>query len=65
MTANMTACQKYGSKLVFFDKAYMDSRTSPPQDDHTQFHRVGRTATVRTQISNNELNATRDSSGAG
>lgn len=52
MANTIAACQKHGTKLVFFDNTYMYPRTSTPQVEDTQFKPVGRKATVRAQIAN-------------
>lgn len=50
MANTIAACQKYGTKLVFFDNTYMYPRTSASQDEDTPFQPVGRKAAVRAQI---------------
>ncbi|MFT4081362.1 MAG: NAD-dependent epimerase/dehydratase family protein [Nocardioides sp.] len=50
MTNTIAACQKHGTKLVFFDNTYMYPRTSTPQTEDTAFEPIGRKATVRAQI---------------
>lgn len=52
MANTIAACQKHGTKLVFFDNTYMYPRTSAPQDEDTHFQPVGRKAVVRAQIAN-------------
>lgn len=52
MANTIAACQKHGSKLVFFDNTYMYPRTSAPQVEDTQFQPAGRKAAVRAQIAN-------------
>ncbi|GAA1089190.1 NAD-dependent epimerase/dehydratase family protein [Pseudonocardia alni] len=48
MMANViAACQKHGTKLVFFDNTYMYPRTSQVQSEDTPFQPAGRKATVR------------------
>lgn len=50
MANTIAACQKHGSKLVFFDNTYMYPRTAAPQTEQTPFAPAGRKATVRAQI---------------
>lgn len=50
MANTIAACQKHGTKLVFFDNTYMYPRTSAPQVEDTAFAPVGRKAAVRAQI---------------
>ncbi|MCX5205595.1 NAD-dependent epimerase/dehydratase family protein [Streptomyces sp. NBC_00237] len=50
MANTIAACQKHGSKLVFFDNTYMYPRTSTPQNEGTGFEPIGRKASVRAQI---------------
>ncbi len=50
MANTIAACQKYESKLVFFDNTYMYPRTATPQTEHTPFGPAGRKATVRAHI---------------
>ncbi|MGY1433566.1 NAD-dependent epimerase/dehydratase family protein [Streptomyces reniochalinae] len=50
MANTIAACQKHGSKLVFFDNTYMYPRTSTRQTEDTAFEPVGRKATVRARI---------------
>lgn len=50
MANTIAACQKHGTKLVFFDNTYMYPRTSDPQVEDTAFKPVGRKATVRARI---------------
>jgi nucleoside-diphosphate-sugar epimerase len=52
MANTIAACQKHGTKLVFFDNTYMYPRTSTPQVEDTPFEPVGRKAAVRAQIAN-------------
>ncbi|MGW5054556.1 NAD-dependent epimerase/dehydratase family protein [Actinokineospora sp. NPDC004072] len=52
MANTIAACQKHGTKLVFFDNTYMYPRTDAPQFEDTPFEPVGRKATVRAQIAN-------------
>ncbi|BBZ25846.1 NAD-dependent dehydratase [Mycolicibacterium madagascariense] len=52
MANTIAACQKHGTKLVFFDNTYMYPRTSAPQVEDTPFEPVGRKATVRARIAN-------------
>ncbi|MGU3502473.1 NAD-dependent epimerase/dehydratase family protein [Mycobacterium sp. C31M] len=52
MANTIAACQKHGTKLVFFDNTYMYPRTSAPQTEDTPFQPVGRKAAVRAQIAN-------------
>lgn len=52
MANTIAACQKHGTKLVFFDNTYMYPRTSTPQVEDTTFQPVGRKAAVRAQIAN-------------
>lgn len=47
MANTIAACQKHGTKLVFFDNTYMYPRTSQVQVEDTAFQPVGRKATVR------------------
>ncbi|HJQ06265.1 MAG TPA: NAD-dependent epimerase/dehydratase family protein [Nocardioides sp.] len=50
MANTIAACQKHGTKLVFFDNTYMYPRTDTPQVEDTAFAPVGRKATVRAEI---------------
>lgn len=50
MANTIAACQRHGTKLVFFDNTYMYPRTSDPQVEDTAFEPMGRKATVRAQI---------------
>ncbi|KUI03755.1 NAD-dependent epimerase/dehydratase family protein [Mycobacterium sp. IS-3022] len=50
MANTIAACQKHGTKLVFFDNTYMYPRTSASQVENTPFQPVGRKAAVRAQI---------------
>lgn len=50
MANTIAACRKDGTKLVFFDNAYMYPRTSARQTEDTAFEPVGRKATVRARI---------------
>ncbi len=50
MANTIAACQKHGSRLVFFDNTYMYPRTAAPQTERTPFEPVGRKATVRARI---------------
>ncbi|MFT4306089.1 MAG: NAD-dependent epimerase/dehydratase family protein [Microbacterium sp.] len=50
MGNTITACQKHGARLVFFDNTYMYPRTATPQTEDTPFEPVGRKATVRARI---------------
>jgi nucleoside-diphosphate-sugar epimerase len=50
MANTIAACQKHGTKLVFFDNTYMYPRTDTPQVEDTPFAPVGRKATVRAEI---------------
>src|ERR1700761_1591751 len=50
MANTIAACQKHGTKLVFFDNTYMYPRTAAPQVEDTKFEPVGRKAAVRAQI---------------
>ncbi|HMR50647.1 MAG TPA: NAD-dependent epimerase/dehydratase family protein [Arachnia sp.] len=50
MANTIAACQKYDSKLVFFDNTYMYPRTATPQTEDTAFEPAGRKATVRAHI---------------
>ena len=50
MANTIAACQKHGTKLVFFDNTYMYARTDTPQVEDTAFEPVGRKATVRAEI---------------
>jgi nucleoside-diphosphate-sugar epimerase len=50
MANTIAACQKHGTKLVFFDNTYMYPRTSAPQVEDTAFQPVGRKAAVRAHI---------------
>lgn len=51
MMANViAACQKHGTKLVFFDNTYMYPRTSATQTENTAFEPSGRKATVRARM---------------
>lgn len=50
MANTIAACQKHGTKLVFFDNTYMYPRTDAPQVEETAFQPVGRKATVRATI---------------
>ncbi|MCI1747898.1 MAG: NAD-dependent epimerase/dehydratase family protein [Acidipropionibacterium sp.] len=50
MANTIAACQKHGSKLVFFDNTYMYPRTSTPQTEETAFEPIGRKATVRARM---------------
>lgn len=52
MANTIAACQKHGTKLVFFDNTYMYPRTDAPQVEDTSFAPVGRKATVRATIAN-------------
>lgn len=52
MANTIAACQKHGTKLVFFDNTYMYPRTATPQVEHTPFQPVGRKAAVRAEIAN-------------
>lgn len=56
MANTIAACQKHGTKLVFFDNTYMYPRTSTPQVEDTPFEPAGRKATVRAQIATMLLN---------
>lgn len=51
MANTIAACQRYDTKLVFFDNTYMYPRTSAPQNEDTGFEPEGRKATVRARIS--------------
>ena len=62
MANTIAACQKHGTKLVFFDNTYMYPRTSAPQVEDTTFQPVGRKALVRAQIANMLLDKMRDGS---
>ncbi len=57
MANTITACQKHGSKIVFFDNTYMYPRTSTPQTEETTFAPVGRKAVVRARIATTLLSA--------
>jgi nucleoside-diphosphate-sugar epimerase len=59
MANTIAACQKHGTKLVFFDNTYMYPRTATPQVEETPFQPVGRKATVRAHIANALLKAMR------
>lgn len=51
MMANViAACQKYGTKLVFFDNTYMYPRTAEVQTEEMAFEPSGRKATVRATL---------------
>lgn len=50
MANTIAACQKHGSKLVFFDNTYMYPRTATPQTEDTPFEPVGRKSIVRARI---------------
>ncbi|MFO6454526.1 MULTISPECIES: NAD-dependent epimerase/dehydratase family protein [unclassified Aeromicrobium] len=51
MMANaIAACQRHGTKLVFFDNTYMYPRTSARQVEDTAFKPEGRKATVRARV---------------
>ena len=50
MANTIAACQRHGTKLVFFDNTYMYPRTSAPQVEDTPFEPVGRKATVRAHL---------------
>ena len=50
MANTIAACQKHGTKLVFFDNTYMYPRTGTPQVEDTAFEPVGRKAAVRAEI---------------
>lgn len=52
MANTIAACQKHGTKLVFFDNTYMYPRTDAPQVEDTAFEPTGRKATVRAEIAN-------------
>lgn len=52
MANTIAACQKHGTKLVFFDNTYMYPRTDTPQVEGTAFQPIGRKATVRAEIAN-------------
>jgi nucleoside-diphosphate-sugar epimerase len=52
MANTIAACQKHGTRLVFFDNTYMYPRTDAPQVEDTAFQPVGRKATVRATIAN-------------
>ncbi|WP_427895181.1 NAD-dependent epimerase/dehydratase family protein [Kribbella sp. GL6] len=52
MANTIAACQKHGTKLVFFDNTYMYPRTDTPQVEDTAFQPIGRKATVRAEIAN-------------
>lgn len=55
MANTIAACQRHGTKLVFFDNTYMYPRTSTPQVEDTQFQPAGRKAVVRAKIANTLL----------
>ncbi len=59
MANTIAACQRYGTKLVFFDNTYMYPRTDAPQVEDTAFQPVGRKATVRAEMANQLLTAMR------
>jgi nucleoside-diphosphate-sugar epimerase len=51
MMANaIAACEKHGTKLVFFDNTYMYPRTAEMQTEDMHFEPVGRKARVRAQL---------------
>lgn len=50
MANTIAACQKHGTKLVFFDNTYMYPRNDTPQVESTAFQPVGRKAAVRAKI---------------
>lgn len=51
MMANViAACQKHGTKLVFFDNTYMYPRTSATQTETMAYEPSGRKATVRARM---------------
>lgn len=60
MANTIAACQKHGTKLVFFDNTYMYPRTPAPQTEGTAFQPIGRKATVRAQIATMLLEEMRD-----
>lgn len=57
MANTIAACQKHGTKFVFFDNTYMYPRTFAPQVEDTPFQPVGRKAAVRAQIATMVLDA--------
>lgn len=50
MAITMAACEKHGTKLVFFDNIFMYPRISAPRYENTRFQPVGRKAPVCARV---------------
>ena len=57
MANTIAACQRHGTKLVFFDNTYMYPRTAAPHVEDTAFAPDGRKASVRARIADTLLEA--------
>ncbi|ORA28280.1 NAD-dependent epimerase/dehydratase family protein [Mycobacterium aquaticum] len=57
MENTINACEKHGTKLVFFDNTYMYPMTSAPQTEDTPFTPAGSKARTRAQITTMLLKA--------